>query len=257
MFLELDPVLYIWGYSFIVYVTLFRLIVLYSRCRVNWHTNLSVVLYDIVIFCFASTVRLGLLGVAFPTCGVRPHNVVVHSVRGSNKSRVGGAPKRQAIGSPQIGGFDSADAVYLSGSESESEDEDMCVLFDDEGLAPGPSNRICTYDWDEEQHTTLGMCAAILKRMSLGPDHDASACIDAKNVKKEPAAKRNVKRQKCTTRERGFGQTYKWVVPCYDVNKVLGALQGERSQGGVQRPKNTLETENTKRENYIDVTTTF
>ena len=49
MFLVLDPVLYIWGYLFIVYVTLFRLIVLYSRCGVNRDTNMFVVcvLYNI------------------------------------------------------------------------------------------------------------------------------------------------------------------------------------------------------------------
>ena len=53
MFLGLDPVLYIWGHLFIVYVTLLRLIVLYSRCRVNQGTNLSVALYHIVYFyCF-------------------------------------------------------------------------------------------------------------------------------------------------------------------------------------------------------------
>ena len=43
MFLGLDLVLYIVGYLYILYVTLFRLIVLYSRCRVNRDTNLSVV----------------------------------------------------------------------------------------------------------------------------------------------------------------------------------------------------------------------
>ena len=56
--------------------------------------------------------------------------------------------------------------------------------------------------------------------MSLGPDCDAPACADDKNVKKEPAAKRNVKRKKRTRRERGPSQTYKWVVPCYNVNEV-------------------------------------
>ena len=56
MFLGLDPVLYIWGHLFIVYITFTRLIVLYSRCRVNRTTNLSVVLYDVIYFCFASTV---------------------------------------------------------------------------------------------------------------------------------------------------------------------------------------------------------
>ena len=58
MFLGLDVVLYILGYLFIVFVTLFRLIVLCSRCRVNRSTNLSVFLYY-VIFLFAFTVRLG------------------------------------------------------------------------------------------------------------------------------------------------------------------------------------------------------
>ena len=76
MFLGLDLVLYIWGYLFIVYVTLIRFIVLYSRCRVNRGTNLSVVMYY-VIFCFASTVRLGFC-VVFPTCGVRTHYGCVH-----------------------------------------------------------------------------------------------------------------------------------------------------------------------------------
>ena len=56
MFLGLDPVLYIGGHLFIVYVTFIRLIVLYSRCRVNWSTNLFVVLYDVIYFCFASIV---------------------------------------------------------------------------------------------------------------------------------------------------------------------------------------------------------
>ena len=56
MLLRLDRVLYIWGYSFIVYVTLLRLIVLYSRCRVNRSINLPVVLYNVIsIFVFAST----------------------------------------------------------------------------------------------------------------------------------------------------------------------------------------------------------
>ena len=53
---------------------------------------------------------------------------------GSGKSRVGGAPKRQAIGSPQAGEFESANAMYLLGSESKSEDEDMCMASDDEML---------------------------------------------------------------------------------------------------------------------------
>ena len=96
----------------------------------------------------------------------------------------------------------------------------MCVVSDDEGPAPGPSNRGSTNDWDEEQNTMLGMCATSLKRMSLGPDCDAPACVDAKNVKKEPIAKRNVRRQKRTSRDRGPIQTYKWVLPYYSLNKV-------------------------------------
>ena len=121
---------------------------------------------------------------------------------------------------PKQGNLDSADAVYILGSESESEDENICVVSDDEGPAPGPSKRISKDDWDEERHTSLGMSAAKLKKMSLGTDCNAPACIEAKNVKKELLAKRNVKRPKCTTRERGPGQIYKGVGPCYDVNKV-------------------------------------
>ena len=43
MFLGLDLVLYIVGYLYISYITLFRLIVLYSRCRVNRDTNMFIV----------------------------------------------------------------------------------------------------------------------------------------------------------------------------------------------------------------------
>ena len=74
--------------------------------------------------------------------------------------------------------------MYLPESETKTNDEDMCVVSNDEGPAPSPSNRITTNDWDEEQHTTLGMCAASLKRMSLGPDHNVPACVNAKNMKK-------------------------------------------------------------------------
>ena len=48
MFLGLDLVLYILGYLSIVYVTLIRLIVLYSWCKVNQGTNLFVVLYYVI-----------------------------------------------------------------------------------------------------------------------------------------------------------------------------------------------------------------
>ena len=140
---------------------------------------------------------------------------------GSSKSQAGGTPKRQAVGFPQVGELDSAaDVVHLSGSESESEDENMCVVSDYEGPAPSSSNKISIDDWDEEQHTRLGMCAANLKRLSLGPDRDAPVCIEAKNTSKEQAAKRNVKRPKSTTRKCTPIQIYKWVVPCYNVNKM-------------------------------------
>ena len=86
MFLGLDLVLFILGHLFIVYITLFGLIVLYSQCRVNRGTNLFVVLYYIIFF-IASTAHLGLLCGVFPTYGVRPHYAVVHSVTGRESPR--------------------------------------------------------------------------------------------------------------------------------------------------------------------------
>ena len=56
--------------------------------------------------------------------------------------------------------------------------------------------------------------------MSLGTDSNAPACIEANNVKNEAVAKRNVKRPKRNMRERVYGKTHKWVVPCFDVNIV-------------------------------------
>ena len=64
------------------------------------------------------------------------------------------------------------------------------------------------------------MCTTNLKRMSLGTDRDAPACIQANDVKKEPPAKRNVKRPKHTVREPGPDQIYRWVLPCYNVDIV-------------------------------------
>ena len=92
---------------------------------------------------------------------------------GSSSSWAGGAPKIQAVGSPQAREFDSTGAMYVLKSESKSEDFDMCMPSDDEGPALSPSNRISTNDWEEDHHTSLGMCTAILKRNSLGPDYDA------------------------------------------------------------------------------------
>ena len=73
--------------------------------------------------------------------------------------------------------------MYVLGSESEREEDDMCVVPNDEGSAPRPSNKIPIDDWDEDHHTLLGMCAANLKRMSLGTNCDAPACIEANNMK--------------------------------------------------------------------------
>ena len=108
---------------------------------------------------------------------------------GRYKSQVSGTPKRWAIDSPQAGEFNNIDAVYVPRSESESEDYDMCVASDEEGLALGASNRISIDDWDEEQNTSLGMCTTNLKRMSPGTDCDALACIQANRVKKGPPEK--------------------------------------------------------------------
>ena len=87
MFLGLDPVLYIWGYLFIVYVTLFRLIVLYSRCRVNRGTSLFVVLYYVIfllLFCFhcvwAECWAFPTYGVPSPPCRLL-HNTCAADAR--------------------------------------------------------------------------------------------------------------------------------------------------------------------------------
>ena len=78
MFLGLDMVLYIVGYLYILYITLFRLIVLYSWCRVNRDTNISVV----CVLCnnFLLPLRVWAPCVAFPTCGVHPHWAAVRSI---------------------------------------------------------------------------------------------------------------------------------------------------------------------------------
>ena len=62
------------------------MIVLYSRCRVNRSTNLSVVLYYVIFF-LASTARLGFRVGAFPTCGAHPHWAAVHSASMVSKLR--------------------------------------------------------------------------------------------------------------------------------------------------------------------------
>ena len=85
----------------------------------------------------------------------------------------------------------------------------MCVAFDDEDPALGPSNKVSIDNWDEEQHTSLGVWATNLKRMSLGIDRDTPTCIQANNIKKVARLeKRNVERPKCTMWKRVLGQTY-------------------------------------------------
>ena len=78
MFLGLDLVLYIVWYLYILYITLFRLIVLFSRCRVNWDTNMSVVCVLCNIFLLPLCVWAPY--VAFPTCGAHPHWATVCSM---------------------------------------------------------------------------------------------------------------------------------------------------------------------------------
>ena len=63
MFLGWDLECTLWDMFYIEYVTLSRLIVVYSRCRVNRGTNLSVVLYY-VMFCYCFYCAFGL------PCGV-------------------------------------------------------------------------------------------------------------------------------------------------------------------------------------------
>ena len=70
MFLGLDPVLYIWGDLSIVHITLIKFIGLYSWCRVNQSTNLSVVLYYVIFLLLP--LRIWAPCVAFPTCGAFP-----------------------------------------------------------------------------------------------------------------------------------------------------------------------------------------
>ena len=79
MFLGLDMVLYIVGQLHYIYVTLSRLIVLYSRCRVNRCTNMFVVMYYVIYFCFASTAFWAPFVCALPNLWGAPHHDV-HSV---------------------------------------------------------------------------------------------------------------------------------------------------------------------------------
>ena len=66
MFLGLDLVLYILGYLFIVYITLSRMIVLYSQCRVSWVTNLYVALYNVIFLLLPLRVWVSCVGRSQP-----------------------------------------------------------------------------------------------------------------------------------------------------------------------------------------------
>ena len=59
----------------LVYVTLSRMIVLYSRCRVNWGTNMFVVLNYVINIIFDST-TFGLSVGRSQPMGCIPHHVV-------------------------------------------------------------------------------------------------------------------------------------------------------------------------------------
>ena len=76
MFLGLDMVLYIVGWLHYIYVTLSRLIVLYSRCRVNRGTNMSVVVYYVIYVLFHFHCVLGSELCALPNLWGAPHHDV-------------------------------------------------------------------------------------------------------------------------------------------------------------------------------------
>ena len=68
------------GYIYNIYMSYcIRLIVLYSRCRVNRGTNLSVVLYYVILI-LASTVRVWAPVLGIPNLWGVPHYAAVHSV---------------------------------------------------------------------------------------------------------------------------------------------------------------------------------
>ena len=46
----------------------------------------------------------------------------------------------------KLGELNSTDAVYVPGTKTETEDDDMCVVYNDEGPASSPSSRICIND---------------------------------------------------------------------------------------------------------------
>ena len=107
-------------------------------------------------------------------------------------SRVPQSPKRQAVGSPELGDLNTCDPDYapiiLSESEADDEMQDLC---DYAQLSPHSPITVSDEHCDKEQDPSLGPCTAHLERISLGADGDARGHIEAK--KKEAPTKRTVK----------------------------------------------------------------
>ena len=139
--------------------------------------------------------------------------------KGGCKSRVPQAPKRQAVGSSEVGDINTGNPDYAPIPLSESEaDDKMRNLWDD--VQPCPRSPISITDdvCDKEQDPSLGPCTARLERISLGADGDARGSIEAK--KKEAPAKRTVKRARRARKERVPGRTCRWVENCFHTKEV-------------------------------------
>ena len=138
------------------------------------------------------------------------------------KSRMPQAPKRQAVGSPEVGDVNSGDPDYapITLSESEAADE-MREPWDDVQPSPRSPITVTDDDCDKEQDLSLGPCTARLERISLGANGDARGSIEAK--KKEAPAKRTVKRARRTKKQRVPGRTYRWVENCLETKPSLDA----------------------------------
>ena len=94
--------------------------------------------------------------------------------RGRCKSGVGGAPKRQAVGWPQVGDFDSTDAMYIPRSDSGTSETDDGVLwlqFGEEG-APNTCNHFaCVQEMERAQRMCVDvrkMCKKFERSLAIG-----------------------------------------------------------------------------------------
>ena len=147
--------------------------------------------------------------------------------QGGCKSQEPKAPKRQAVGSPEVGDLNTHDPNYAPIALSESEaDGEMPKPWDDVQPSLGSPITITDNDCDKEQDPSLGPCTTPLERISLGADGDARACIEAD--KKEALAKRTVKRARRTRNERVLGRTYRWVENCFHKKEVLDPRAGHK-----------------------------